>query len=119
MTQAKDEGRPAPEPRRKVPTLAIFAEDWLTGRVRLADSTLEKYGELLERHVLPELGPLTLTELRPRRLYEWQQHRLDAGAGPAVIGKAQGLLGRFLTPPYCRTNTSKSIRCWRSSGRST
>lgn len=96
VTQAKDEGRPAPEPRRKVPTLGEFAEDWLTGRVRLEESTLEKYGELLERHVLPELGPLALTELRPRRLYEWQQRRLDAGAGPAVLGKAQGLLRQIL-----------------------
>lgn len=96
VAQAKDEGRPAPEPRRKVPTLATFAEDWLTGRVRLEDSTLQKYGELLERHVLPELGALTLSELRPRRLYEWQQRRLDAGAGPAVIGKAQGLLRQIL-----------------------
>lgn len=96
VAQAKDEGRPAPEPRRKVPTLDEFAEKWLTGRVRLAESTLDKYGELLERHVLPELGPLALTELRPRRLYEWQQNRLDAGAGPAVLGKAQGLLRQIL-----------------------
>jgi integrase len=96
VTEAKDEGRPTPEPRRKVPTLDTFAEDWLTGRVKLADSTLEKYGELLDRHVLPELGGLSLTELRPRRLYDWQQHRLDAGAGPAVLGKAQGLLRQIL-----------------------
>jgi integrase len=96
VMQAKDEGRPAPEPRRKVPTLDEFAEDWLTGRVRLADSTLEKYGELLERHIFPELGKLPLTELRPRRLHDWQQHRLDAGAGPAVLGKAQGLLRQIL-----------------------
>lgn len=96
VKDAKDEGRPAPEPRRKVPTLETFAEDWLTGRVKLADSTLEKYGELLERHILPELGGLSLTELRPRRLYEWQQARLDAGAGPAVLGKAQGLLRQIL-----------------------
>jgi integrase len=96
VTQAKDEGRPTPEPRRKVPTLASFAEDWLTGRVRLADSTLGKYSEMLEHHVLPELGPLALTELRPRRLHEWQQRRLAAGAGPAVLGKAQGLLRQIL-----------------------
>jgi len=96
VTEAKDEGRPAPEPRRKVPTLEVFAEDWLAARVKLADSTADKYSELLDRHVLPELGKLPLTELRPRRLYEWQQTRLDAGAGPAVIGKAQGLLRQIL-----------------------
>lgn len=96
VAQAKDEGRPAPEPRRKVPTLAEFVEEWLTGRVRLAESTLDKYSEQLERHVLPELGALSLTELRPRRLYEWQQARLAAGAGPAVLGKAQGLLRQIL-----------------------
>jgi integrase len=96
VTDAKDDGRPAPEPRRKVPTLETFAEDWLTGRVKLADPTLDKYGEWLDRHVLPELGKLPLTELRPRRLYDWQQARLAAGAGPAVIGKAQGVLGQIL-----------------------
>jgi hypothetical protein len=56
VKEAKDEGRAAPEPRRKVPTLDTFAEDWLTARVKLADSTLEKYGELLDRHVLPEFS---------------------------------------------------------------
>lgn len=96
VTEAKDEGLPTPEPRRKVPTLETFAEDWLTGRAKLADSTLEKYGELLERHVFPELGRLSLSEIRPRRLYDWQQKRLDADAGPAVLGKAQGLLRQIL-----------------------
>lgn len=93
---AKDEGRPVPEPRRKVPTLELFAEEWLAGRVKLADSTLEKYSEWLERHVFPELGKLTLSELRPRRLHDWQQKRLDDGAGAAVLGKAQGVLSQIL-----------------------
>ena len=96
VADAKDAGRPTPEPRPKTPTLEDFTLQWLAGRKRLADSTLDKYGEQLERHVLPELGPLPLTDLRPRRLYQWQQDRLAAGAGPAVLGKAQGLLQQIL-----------------------
>ncbi|MGH2976694.1 MAG: hypothetical protein ACRDLL_17795, partial [Solirubrobacterales bacterium] len=64
----------------------------------LEESTEEKYVDWLVTHVFPFLGHLRVheSELRPRRLGEWQQQRLDEGAGPAVLAKAQSLLKRIL-----------------------
>lgn len=82
--------------RKDVPTLEDFAAEWMAKRKKLEDSTKKKYTEWLEVHILPDLGHLSLVDLRPRRLAEWQADRLDEGAGPAVLGKAQSLLGRIL-----------------------
>lgn len=81
--------------RRDVPTVREFAVRIVAG-MRLANSTRRLYARLLEDHVLPELGHLSLLDLRPARLAEWQTGRLAAGAGPAVLGKAQTLLGQIL-----------------------
>jgi len=78
------------------PTLEIFSAQWLAGRNDLEASTRAKYQEWLEVHILPELGHLSVAELKPRRLQEWQDQRLAEGAGPAVLGKAQSLLSQIL-----------------------
>jgi hypothetical protein len=90
--------------RKDVPTLQEFADQWLASRTDLEDSTLGKYAEWLGVHIYPDLGHLPLLDLRPHRLAEWQYDRLNDGAGPAVLVKAQGLLGRFLTSPCCPMN---------------
>jgi integrase len=90
-----EEGRPVVR-RKDVPTLSEFATRWLAGRVDLEDSTEEQYARWLATHILPDLGHLRLVDLRPRRLAEWQQQRLDDGAGRAVLGKAQALLSQIL-----------------------
>jgi integrase len=82
--------------RQDVPTLREFGNAWLARRTDLEASTLAKYAEWLQVHAYPELGDLRLVDLRPRRLAEWQESRLADGAGPAVLGKAQSLLGRIL-----------------------
>src|SRR4029077_6421742 len=80
-----------------VPTLEVFAAAWLAKkRPALERSTYDRYKEWLEVHVLDELGHLPVNALLPRRLGEWQDARLAAGAGPAVLGKAQAVLGQIL-----------------------
>lgn len=88
------EGRPTMR-RQDVPTLEDFAAEFMAAK-RLERSTRSKYLQWLEVHILPDLGHLPLVDLRPRRLAEWQTERLAAGAGPAVLGKAQGLLSQIL-----------------------
>lgn len=90
-----EEGKPVMR-RKDVPTLEDFAAEWLASRRDLERTTKAKYQEWLEVHILPSLGHLPLVDLRPRRLAEWQNQRLDDGAGPATLGKAQALLGRIL-----------------------
>jgi integrase len=81
---------------KDAPTLEDFAAPWLASRRNLAPTTRAKYQEWLEVHVLPTLGHLSVADLRPRLLQEWQDGRLEEGAGPAVLGKAQTLLGQIL-----------------------
>jgi integrase len=81
---------------KDAPTLEIFAASWLAGKRELEESTKAKYGEWLEVHILPILGHLSVADLRPRLLQEWQDTRLAEGAGPAVLGKAQILLSQIL-----------------------
>jgi integrase len=89
------EGRPVMR-RKDVPTLEDFGNQWLARRTDLADTTQAKYAEWLEVHIYPDLGHLPLVDLQPRRLGQWQEDRLAAGAGPAVLGKAQSLLSQIL-----------------------
>jgi integrase len=89
------EGKPVMR-RKDVPTLEDFAAEWMASRKKLETTTKEKYKEWLEVHILPELGHLPLVDLRPSRLAEWQARRLEENAGPAVLGKAQGLLSQIL-----------------------
>jgi integrase len=81
---------------KEVPTLASFTQDWVTARSDLEESTQIRYAEQLQTHVLPLLGHLPLTLLRPKLLADWQRQRLEEGAGPAVLGKAQALLSQIL-----------------------
>lgn len=78
------------------PTLEEFAEGWLASRGGLERTTVVLYAQLLATHVLPDLGHLSLVELKPSRLAEWQESRLRAKAGPAVLGKAQRVLSQVL-----------------------
>lgn len=94
-TRRRQETGQAVVRRQDVPTLREFGNRWLAAR-KLEDSTRAKYAEWLQVHVYPELGDRPLVDLRPRLLAEWQERRLAEGAGPAVLGKAQGLLGRIL-----------------------
>ena len=54
------------------------------------------YANVLDAHVAPYLGHLQLTDLRPRKLAEWQTQRLEDGAGAESITKASKLLGQIL-----------------------
>lgn len=76
---------------KDAPTLEDFAAEWLAAH-RVSKETRTTYLQQLEAHVLPTLGHLSITELKPKRLAEWQQQRLADGAGPAVLGKAQSVL---------------------------
>jgi integrase len=77
-------------------TFETFAAEWLVSRRDLAARTRELYLQLLDHHIVPELGHLPLTDLRPAMLWDWQQARLRDGAGPVQMGKATTLLKQIL-----------------------
>lgn len=76
-------------------TVEDFAAEWLAAK-NVSKETRDLYRQQLEAHVLPLLGHLSIVELKPRRLKEWQKQRLREGAGPSSIGKVQAVLKQIL-----------------------
>jgi hypothetical protein len=71
-----------------------FADRWLAGRTDLADRTRELYRYLLDKHVIPTLGPLTLADLSPSTVREW--HQKIANDHPTTAAKAYRLLSTIM-----------------------
>ena len=70
-------------------TLATYSDRWLDDRV-LKPRTREHYRSLLDRQILPELGPLPLAVITPAAVRQWH-----AGLGsrtPTLRAHAYGLL---------------------------
>ena len=97
-------------------TLAEYvSETWSKAyRASLSESTRRRYGHLYDRHILPELGPLTLIEITPDVISRWQSDRLAAGGGPVAVRNAATLLGgilqRALESGHLQSNPARAVR---------
>lgn len=79
--------------RRDIPTVDEMCEIHLAAKHgKISERTERGYAELIATHISPSIGHLSLIDCRPGRMEEWQAQRLKEGAGPAVLGKAQGFL---------------------------
>jgi len=67
-----------------------------TYAVTLAPKTRQHYANLYDFHISPELGGVSLRELRAERIARWQAERLAAGAGPVAVRQALDLLSSLL-----------------------
>ena len=112
--------------RQQVGTLAtidsgrITLAEYVSGtwakayRASLSESTRRRYGHLYDKHILPELGPLTLIEITPEVISRWQSDRLAAGGGAVAVRNAATLLGgilqRALESGHLQTNPARAVR---------
>ncbi len=62
----------------------------------LARKTRLHYGQLYDKHILPELGPLQLRDITPEAIARWQADRLAPGNGRVAIRQAFELLSSIL-----------------------
>ena len=62
-------------------TLAEYLETWLNeyARANLAPRTAEGYQLIVRRHLVPALGTITLTGLKPEHIQRYQSEKLSAG----------------------------------------
>ncbi len=51
--------------RKKVPTFAVYSDDWLERRVRAGLKSERDYRSMLNRHLLPVFGKRRLTAVKP------------------------------------------------------
>jgi integrase len=82
------------DPRRAKVTLKAYADPWLTERNDLAVRTLELYRWLLDRHILPPMGALALSDLTPSVIRNW--HAGIAEEHPTTAAKAYRLLSTIM-----------------------
>lgn len=74
--------------------LDTYASEWLASRPGLSARTVELYAWLLDKHVVPALGALSLEELSPRAIRRW--HAAIAARRPTTAAKAYRLLASIL-----------------------
>lgn len=61
----------------------------------MSEKTRIHYAETYDKHILPELGSLSLRDITPEVIARWQADRLATGAGPVAVRHALKLLGRL------------------------
>lgn len=67
-------------------TVAEWMREWLdVWRSQVAASTMDTYANTVERHIIPNLGSLTLAEISPRHIQRWQNNLLKTLAPGTVI----------------------------------
>ena len=80
----------------------------------LAPATRIRYGHIYDKHLLSELGPLTLREITPDVVARWQAERLAIGSGPVAVREALKLLGsilqRAVEAQHIETNPVRAVR---------
>lgn len=72
------------------PTLAAYAEQWMTHR-ELKPRTRAHYSTVLEKFILPELGEMRLRDFDPDHVAEWH-HALRTKTGDTYRAHAYSLL---------------------------
>jgi integrase len=82
------------DPRAGTVMLRDYANQWLDRRPELAARTAELYRYLLDNHVLPELGHITLAGLSPSKVRAW--HAALAKDHAVTAAKAYRLASTIL-----------------------
>lgn len=78
-------------------TLAEFFSEWRESvRTTVRPTTWDSYSALISKHVLPTLGPIKLSSLRPVHIVGLYNHLERSGSSPALIRYVHHVLRRFL-----------------------
>lgn len=80
-------------------TVAEFLERWERdwAGVNLSPKTVERYSELIRKHIIPHIGRLPVQKLRPVNLSElYSKLQRDSGLAPRTVGHVHRVLHRAL-----------------------
>jgi integrase len=73
-------------------TVAEYLRTWLDTATAQAPKTIERYGELAERQIIPHLGAIKLQRLKPEDVRHWHSTLLGSGLAARTCGHAHRLL---------------------------
>jgi integrase len=91
---------------RTAATLADYARHWLTAiaPAKASAKTLERYGEIVEQHIIPKLGRVALQKLDGSKIDEFYAHLRTAGRrdgkgglAPQTVQHVHRLLSQILS----------------------
>ncbi len=92
---ARDKGVLVTGPRQ---TVGQFFTQWLAAvQPSLRPRTFVGYEQLVRLHVVPDLGPLSLTKLSPQHLQRLYASRLDAGLSSTTVNHLHALIHKALS----------------------
>ena len=78
-------------------TVAAFLSEWLQEVERsLAPKTFRRYRELIEHHIVPEVGRIKLGKLTPHDVTMMMRRKQDIGLAPRTIHHMRAVLRRAL-----------------------
>lgn len=78
-------------------TVARFLTDWLEEVERsLAPKTFRRYREIVQQHIIPELGRIRLNKLTPHDVTMMLRRKQDAGLSPRSVHHLRAALRRAL-----------------------
>src|SRR3984885_13924347 len=73
-----------------------YALAWIAERPDLRPSTVQVYGYVLGRHLIPSFGPRPIGSIREADVRRWRKTLFDAGHKTATVAKAYRLLKAIL-----------------------
>jgi len=78
--------------------VAEYLEQWLQdyARPNLSPRTIEVYSQIIEGHLIPAFGTLTLTQLKPEHLQSYYTDKQAAGLSPQTVKHHHALLHKIL-----------------------
>ena len=98
LAAARSARRSAPAMGDGRQTVYQFLSHWLDSvGPTLRPNTRTRYEEYIRRHVLPDIGPLRLSDLTPEHLERLYAERLTVGVSRTTIGHLHRVLHRSLS----------------------
>ena len=90
-------------------TVADYFRAWLGSAREQSPKTLERYGELIDRQIVPHLGAHKLQKLRPEHVQHWHGTLINLGLSPRTIGHAHRLLRLVLKSAMANSTLSRNV----------
>jgi len=91
---AERRGLPTPNETK---TVSRFLTEWLEDVERsLAPKTFRRYREMVQQHIIPELGRIKLSKLGPHDVTVMLRRKQDAGLSPRSVHHLRAVLRRAL-----------------------
>jgi integrase len=83
--------------------------EWLDADDGLSPKTLERYRQLAERQIIPDLGNVALQKLRAAQVANWHRALLTTGLAARTIGHAHRVLHRGLARAVSLEIVSRNV----------